>query len=150
MNLQIRAEFVALLPRLQLMPLHRSAKPHRFRPRLQPLAASIITLILGLGIWGIIEGQRGTDRLAGVNESFESTLRQALDRGDPGSSFAYAEADQQGTVTIVGSIATVFGPCLGFRHDWTDRGGRATASGLACRSDDGDWSVLTPPPKQKP
>jgi len=109
----------------------------------------MVVLLIGFGA-GTGNHEQDIYYPAGAEESFTSTMRLALDHGGPGSTFAYADTDQRGTITVVGSISTAFGPCLQFRHDWTSRGGRETASGLACRSDDGDWSVLTLPPKPRP
>src|SRR5262249_44113836 len=109
-------------------------------------------LLVGLGAAVLSGGHaRATYHLAGTDdEGFASALRRALDRGDLGSTLSYAESGEQGTVTVVGSTATVFGPCLEFRHDWSAHGGSATANGLACQSDDGSWSILTLPPKLNP
>ena len=81
---------------------------------------------------------------------YEAALYQALEDSNPGTQVAYADAAEgrRGTVTIVGPIiAGVGGDCLEFRREWSDADNRIMSRGLACRSDTGEWSVLSMPPK---
>ena len=146
MNQHIEAEFIAL-PQLPSS-LQRLADSRRLRRKLPLLA---IILLIGFGAAELSgDHARTSYHLAGTDEAFASTLRRALDLGDLGTTLSYGDTDEHGMVTVVGSTATVFGPCLEFRHDWSDRGGSATARGLACRSDDGSWSILTLPSNPNP
>ena len=63
---------------------------------------------------------------------------------------AYVDAAEgrQGAVTVVGPIAAgLSSNCLEFRREWSDAAHKVVSRGLACRSDSGDWSVLSMPPK---
>jgi surface antigen len=75
-------------------------------------------------------------------------LYQALEDSNPGTQVVYVDSGRSGAVTIVGPVAAgVGGNCLEFRREWSDAGNRIVSRGLACRSEAGEWSVLSMPPK---
>jgi len=133
------------------------ARESRFnRPAIMALAASLAMLVIGFGAgyWQFATG--GGIRLAGSpaegtdTGQYEAALYQALENSSPGVKVSYVNtADgKQGTVTIIGPVAAgVGGDCLEFRHEWSEAGTKITSRGLACRSDTGEWSVLSMPPK---
>ena len=125
------------------------------RPTVMALAASLAALVIGFGAgyWQAAPG--GGIRLAGSpaegsgTGQYEAALYQALENSSPGVKVSYVNADgKQGAVTIIGPVAAgVGGDCLEFRHEWSEAGTNITSRGLACRSDTGEWSVLSMPPK---
>jgi surface antigen len=125
------------------------------RPTIMALAASLAALAIGFGAgyWQAAPG--GGIRLAGAPDGtesgqYEAALYQALEDSNPGTPVAYVDAvgGRRGAVTIVGRIAAnVSGNCLEFRREWSDSGNKVVSRGLACRSDSGEWSVLSMPPK---
>ena len=125
------------------------------RPTVMALAASLAALVIGFGA-GHWQAAPGGIRLAGspAEETetgpYEAALYQALEDSDPGVEVPYVDATngKRGAVTIIGSVATgVGGRCLEFRHEWSAAGSKIMSRGLACRSDTGEWSVLSMPPK---
>ncbi len=139
-----------------------NVKPWRFRkfrldrPAITALAASLAALVIGFGAgyWQAASG--GGIRLAGSppegteTGQYEAALYQALEDSDPGVEVSYVDATdgKRGAVTIIGPVAAgVGGGCLEFRHEWSDAGSKIMSRGLACRSDAGEWSILSMPPK---
>ncbi|MGH6930773.1 MAG: hypothetical protein ACREEV_20830 [Dongiaceae bacterium] len=125
------------------------------RATMMAMAASLAALVIGFGA-GYWQAPGDGIRLAGSaadgSESgqYEVALYQALEDSTPGTKVSYVDAGagRQGAVTIVGPVsAGVGGDCLEFRRDWSDAGSRVVSRGLACRSDTGEWSVLSMPPK---
>ena len=119
-----------------------------------PLAASIAMLAIGFGAGylqfaGHARPASGSYQPAGGDSDlFATTLRQALDSSTTGTGFDYDDktTGSRGTVTVTGRLVTSFDKaCREFRHDWSTGAGHATAYGVACRSDAGEWSVLTVP-----
>src|SRR5262249_19662719 len=116
-------------------------------------AALALAIGFGAGYWVFAPG--GGIRLAGAPAAgtdtgqYEAALYQALEHDSPGVEVSYADsAGRRGAVIIVGPIAGgVGGDCLEFRHEWSDAGRKVVSRGLACRSDTGEWSVLSMPPK---
>jgi hypothetical protein len=134
----------------------RARKPRLDRPAIMALAASLAALVIGFGAghWQAAPGDG--IRLAGSpgegteSGQYEAALYQALEDSNPGTEVAYIDAahGRQGAVTIVGPIAAgVGGDCLEFRRQWSDAGSTLVSRGLACRSETGEWSVLSMPPK---
>ena len=134
----------------------RFRSPRLARPVVTALAASLAALVIGFGAgyWQAAPG--GGIRLAGSPAEgtetgpYEAALYQALEDSDPGVEVSYVDATngKRGAVTIIGSVATgVGGSCLEFRHEWSDVGTKIMSRGLACRSDTGEWSVLSMPSK---
>jgi anti-sigma factor RsiW len=125
------------------------------RPTITALAASLAALAIGFGAghWQAAPG--GGIRVAGGPDGtesgqYEAALYQALEDSNPGTQVAYVEtaAGRHGAVTIVGPVAAnVGGNCLEFLREWSDASNKVMSRGLACRSDTGEWSVLTMPPK---
>lgn len=127
---------------------------HINRTTITALAASLAALAIGFGAGSWQAAPKGGIYLAGANEKesgqYEAALYQALESSNTGVTFAYtdAAAGRQGAVTVVGPIAAgVGGDCLEFRHLWSNSGQKIMSRGLACRSDTGEWSVLSMPPK---
>ena len=140
-----------------------NVKPWRFRkfrldrPAITALAASLAALVIGFGAGHWQAGPGGGIRLAGsaAEETgpYEAALYQALEDSDPGVEVSYVDAadGKRGAVTIIGPVAAgVGGNCLEFRHEWSDAGSKIMSRGLACRSDAGEWSTLSMPPKPAP
>jgi surface antigen len=132
----------------------RARKPWLDRPTMMALAASLAALAVGFGAGYWQAAPSGGIRLAGADgpESgqYEVALYQALEDSNPGTQVTYVDTAQgrRGAVTIVGPVAAdVGGDCLEFRREWRDAGSNIVSRGLACRSDAGEWSVLTMPPK---
>jgi anti-sigma factor RsiW len=125
------------------------------RPTIMALAASLAALVIGFGAGYWQAAPSGSIRLAGAPDGtesgqYEAALYQALEDSNPGTQVAYVEAagGRRGAVTIVGPVAAgVSGDCLEFRREWSDAGNKVVSRGLACRSDSGEWSVLSMPPK---
>ena len=126
------------------------------RSVIMALAASLAALAIGFGAGQWQAAPAGVIRLAngpadGADTGqYEAALYQALEGSNPGVQIAYSDsaAGRQGAVTIIGPIAAgVGGDCLEFRHEWSNAGQKIVSRGLACRSDNGDWSVLSMPPK---
>lgn len=126
------------------------------RQTILAMAASLAALAIGFGAGYWQAAPAGGIRLAGSSGDsteagqYEAALYQALEDSNPGTQVAYADAAEgrRGTVTIVGPIiAGVGGDCLEFRREWSDADNRIVSRGLACRSDTGEWSVLSMPPK---
>jgi surface antigen len=125
------------------------------RRTIMALAASLAALAIGFGVGHWQATPAGVIKLAGGPEGttsgqYEAALYQALEDSKPGVAISYADTmeGRQGAVTIVGPIAAgIGGDCLEFRHDWNSAGQRIMSRGLACRSDAGEWSVLSMPPK---
>jgi len=126
------------------------------RPTVTVLAASLAALVIGFGAgyWQAAPG--GGIRLAGSpaegteTGQYEAALYQALENSSPGVKVSYVNAadGKQGAITIIGPVAAgVGGSCLEFRHEWSDAGSKIMSRGLACRSDAGEWSVLSLPPR---
>lgn len=126
------------------------------RPTIMAMAASVAALAIGFGAgyWQAAPG--GGIRLAAgpadgsETGQYQAALYQALEDSKTGVEVSYVDAadGRQGAVTVVGPIAAgVGGNCLEFRHVWSDAGSRVMSRGLACRSDTGEWSVLSMPPK---
>jgi hypothetical protein len=119
------------------------------------LAASLAALVIGFGAGYWQAAPSGDIRLAGApadgpdSGQYEAALYQALQGGTAGTQVSYVDAtDGRGAVTIVGPVAaSVGGDCLEFRRQWSDAGSTVESRGLACRSDTGEWSVLSMPPK---
>ena len=124
------------------------------------LAASLAALAIGFGAgyWQAAPG--GAIRLAGSSDigaepgQYEAALYQALEDNTPGTQISYvvdAAEGRRGAVTVVGPVAAgISGKCLEFRREWSDADNRLVSRGLACRSDTGEWSVLSMPPKPAP
>lgn len=124
------------------------------RPTITALAASLAALVIGFGAGSWQADRSGGIRLAGgdgpESGQYEAALYQALEDSNPGTQVAYVDtADgRRGAVTIVGPIAAgVGGDCLEFRREWSDADYKIVSRGLACKSDTGEWSVLSMPPK---
>jgi hypothetical protein len=118
------------------------------------LAASVAALVIGFGAGYWQAAPSGDIRLAGApadgpdSGQYEAALYQALQGGTAGTQVSYVDAtDGRGAVTIVGPVAASVGDCLEFRRQWSDAGSKVESRGLACRSDTGEWSVLSMPPK---
>jgi surface antigen len=143
----IQGNVVSLRPRLHL----------GNRTTALALAASLAALAIGFGAgyWQASPG--GAIRLAGSSDDgvetghYEAALYQALEDNNPGTQVSYvvdAAGARRGAVTIVGPVAAgVSGNCLEFRREWSDDNNRLVSRGLACRSEAGEWSVLSMPPK---
>ena len=125
------------------------------RPTFMALAASLAALVIGFGAGHWQAAPSGGIRLAGGPDGtesgqYEAALYQALEDSNPGTQVAYVDAagGRRGAVIIVGPVAaSLSGDCLEFRREWNDAGNKIMSRGLACRSDDGEWSVLSMPPK---
>lgn len=124
------------------------------RSTITALAASLAALVIGFSAGSWQATPKGGIYLAGADgqESgqYEAALYQALESSNTGIAFAYrdAAAGRQGAVTVVGPVAAGFSSdCLEFRHLWSNSGQKIITRGLACRSDKGEWSVLSMPPK---
>jgi anti-sigma factor RsiW len=129
------------------------------RSMIMALAASVAALAIGFGAgyWQAAPGDgiRLAGSSAGETESgpYEAALYQALEDSNPGTQVAYADAAQgrQGIVTIVGPVAAGgVGNCLEFHRQWSEGDQKVVSRGLACRSDMGEWSVLSMPAKPAP
>jgi hypothetical protein len=139
----------------RIVPLPRRAPRADVRRALLPLAASILALAIGFGAGYLEFGRAGAPlRLAAGPaedagaERFDAALRQALDSAADGGTVSYEDAAQgvHGRVTILGPLAIKSGePCREFRSDATGPTGSRMSHGIACRSADGAWSVLTLP-----
>ena len=132
----------------------RARKPRLDRPTIMALAASLAALAIGFGAGQWQAAPSGVIRLAGGDGTesgqYEVALYQALEDSNPGTQVPYVDSAQgrRGAVTIVGPVAAgVGGDCLEFRREWSDAGSNIVSRGLACRSDAGEWSVLSMPPK---
>jgi hypothetical protein len=135
----------------------RARKRWLDRPTAMALAASLAALMIGFGAgyWQAAPGDGF--RLAGSSADgpeaghYEAALYQALEDNTPGTQISYivnAAEGRRGAVTIVGPVAAgVSGNCLEFRREWSDASNTLVSRGLACRSDGGEWSVLSMPPK---
>ena len=130
--------------------------PKLERATIMALAASLAALVIGFGAGYWQAAPSGDFRLAGApadgteSGQYEAALYQALQGGSPGTRVSYVSTTdgRQGAVTIVGSVAAgVGGDCLEFRREWNDAGSKVESRGLACRSDMGEWSVLSMPSK---
>ena len=125
------------------------------RSAITALAASLAALAVGFGAGYWQAAPAGGIRLAGGSDGtesgqYEAALYQALEGNNPGTQVAYvdAAAGRRGAVIIVGPVAAnVGGNCLEFRREWSDANNKIVSRGLACRSDTGEWSVLSMPPK---
>ena len=122
------------------------------RPTIMALAASLAALVIGFGAGHWQAAPSGGIRLAGADGAesgqYEAALYQALEDSNPGAQVAYVDSGRSGAVTIVGPIAAgIGGDCLEFRREWTDADSNVVSRGLACKSDTGEWSVLSMPPK---
>lgn len=120
------------------------------------LAASVAALVIGFGAGYLQFSPPGAIRLAATppvgaeTGQYEAALYQALEDGSTGAMVPYEDtaARRRGVVTIVGPVVTATGDtCREFRHEWTAAPNKMSSEGLACRSDAGDWSILTLPPK---
>lgn len=128
------------------------------RSVIMALAASMAALAIGFGAgyWQAATGAgiRLAGSSAGEPESghYEAALYQALENSSPGTQVAYTDAarGRQGVVTIVGPVPAGVGDCLEFRRQWSADGKQLVSRGLACRSDMGEWSVLSLPAKPAP
>jgi len=127
------------------------------RATVMALAASLAALVIGFGA-GYWQAAPGDGiRLAGSSADgtesgqYEAALYQALENSNPGTQISYvvdAAKGRRGAVTIVGPVpAGVGGDCLEFRREWSNAGSDLVSRGLACRSDTGEWSVLSMPAK---
>ena len=132
----------------------RARKPRLDRPTIMALAASLAALAIGFGAGQWQAAPSGVIRLAGgegtESGQYEVALYQALEDSNPGTQVPYVDSAQgrRGAVTIVGPVAAgVGGNCLEFRREWSDADNSVVSRGLACKSDTGEWSVLSMPPK---
>ena len=134
----------------------RASKLRLNRPMVIALAASLAALVIGFGAGYWQAATSGGTRLAGSpaegteTGQYEAALYRALEDSDPGVEVSYVDATdgKRGAVTIIGPVAAgVGGSCLEFRHEWSDAGSKVMSRGLACRSDAGEWSILSMPPK---
>ena len=126
------------------------------RTTIMALAASLAALVIGFGVGYWEAAPSGDIRLAGApadgtaSGQYEAALYKALEGGTPGTEVSYVDTTdgRLSAVTIVGPVAaSVGGDCLEFRREWSDAGSKVESRGLACRSDMGEWSVLSMPPK---
>lgn len=127
------------------------------RATIMALAASLAALAIGFGAgyWQAAPGggirPAGSSADGAESGQFEAALYQALENSAPGTQVSYVvdvAEGRRGAVTIVGPIAAgVGGNCLEFRREWSDASNNLVSRGLACRSDTGEWSVLSMPPK---
>jgi surface antigen len=132
----------------------RARKRRLGRATIMALAASLVALVVGFGAGYWQAAPSGGIRLAGAptegteSGQYEAALYQALEAGTPGTEASYVDAvgGRRGAVTIVGPVAAG-GDCLEFRLEGRDAGSKLVSSGLACRSDTGEWSVLSMPLK---
>jgi 17 kDa outer membrane surface antigen len=138
----------------RIVPLPRRAPRADMRRVLLPLAASILALAIGFGAGYLQFGRTTPLRPAtgpaedAASERFDATLRQVLETANDGGTVAYEDAGRglRGRVTVLDTLATQSGErCREFRHDIADAAGSRTSHGIACRSADGAWSVLTLP-----
>lgn len=132
----------------------RARKRRLDRPTIMALAASLAALVIGFGTGYWQAAPSGDIRVAGADGTesgqYEVALYQALEDSKPGTQVRYVDTahGRRGAVTIVGPVAAgVGGACLEFRREWSDAGSNIVSRGLACRSDRGEWSVLSMPPK---
>jgi surface antigen len=130
----------------------RARKPRLDRLTIMALAASLAALVIGFGAGQWQAAPSGGIRLAAgegtESGQYEVALYQALEDSNPGTQVAYVDSGRSGAVIIVGPVAAgVGGNCLEFRREWSDAGNRIVSRGLACRSEAGEWSVLSMPPK---
>jgi anti-sigma factor RsiW len=119
-----------------------------------PLAASILTLVLGFGGGYLFRDEEAMVAPASTADSdpgeerFASALRRALDQGAGGEAIAYEvpETGARGSVVIVGPVDSGLGiPCQAFRHEAAQNGAVSRSVGVACRQADGAWSILSVP-----
>jgi surface antigen len=134
----------------------RASKLRLNRPMVIALAASLAALVIGFGAGYWQAATSGDIRLAGSpaegteSGQYEAALYQALEDSDPGVAVSYVDATngKRGAVIIIGPVAAgVGGDCLEFRHEWSGASSKIMSRGLACRSDAGEWSILSMPPK---
>ena len=134
----------------------RARKRRLERTTIMALAASLAALVIGFGVGYWQAAPSGDIRLAGApadgtaSGQYEAALYKALEGGTPGTEVSYVDTTdgRLSAVTIVGPVAaSVGGECLEFRREWSDAGSKVESRGLACRSDMGEWSVLSMPPK---
>ncbi len=120
-----------------------------------PLAASAVGLIIGLTAERLWPGApaSGTLRPAAGDggpiaaQRLQTALIQALDGAKIGETVTYTipNPERTGRITVTGAVKADFSAlCRSFRHTPADAADPATG-GIACRSDDGTWSVLTIP-----
>jgi anti-sigma factor RsiW len=130
----------------RILPVRRPAWALYF---VTAIAASIATLFVAVGTGYLQFAPDAAFRPAGTGSgNFESSLYRALERSDIGVSVRYDDVanGRSGAVTLTGNLRTSFGDgCREFRHDWVDVHGQGVEVGLACRSADSEWSVLTLP-----
>jgi anti-sigma factor RsiW len=136
----------------KLVPFWRWFGESARRHTLLAMAASLAGLMIGFGAGFLQFSPADTIRPAGAAASgeFEAALYQALESGaaGPGAIYSDTAAGTTGKVLVTGDVPTALGDlCREFRHDWSDAQGNRTSHGIACLSDDGEWSVLTMPPR---
>lgn len=124
------------------------------RSVIMAMAASLAALAIGFGAGQWQATPAGTIHLANgpadgtESGQYEAALYQALQGSNPGTQVPYTDDGRAGAVIVVGRIAAgLSSNCLEFRHEWSDGVQRIVSRGLACRSDAGDWSVMSMPPK---
>jgi hypothetical protein len=149
----VPARLLAAVGAGNVVPLHARTR-WLDRRTITALAASLAALAIGFGAGQWQAAPSGVIRLAAGDGTesgqYEVALYQALEDSSPGTQVTYVDSAQgrRGAVTIVGPVAAgVGGDCLEFRREWSDAGGNIVSRGLACRSDAGEWSVLSMPPK---
>jgi len=139
----------------QAVPFRR---PQPARPRYQlPMAAAIAALAVGLAAGyalrgGPLDHNPGYAQAAGtpadpLAEAFDSSLLPVLEAGTAGQVVDYAGAGaDRGRIELGGRIATGSGTlCREFSRTETRAGVASRARGIACRSGQGNWSVMLLP-----
>ena len=132
-----------------IVPMRRPARSVPMRQLLTALAASIAILFVGVGVGYVAFAPAGRMVPAETESSkFEATLYGALEREAAGATLRYDDpaTATTGSVTVAGRIASSLGnDCREFQHEWTGAQGKGSETGLACRTANGEWSMLTVP-----
>ncbi len=142
-----------------VVPLQRRAR-QGWRPDLRRLALSaaacFVFLLIGVG-GGQLLNRPGEDdglRLAGASvggaaeAAYFGALSRALEEGAAGARVEYRHeaSGAEGTVIVLGEVATAtLRLCREFRHEARQGTDASVETGLACRSADGGWQLLTLP-----
>jgi surface antigen len=122
-----------------------------------PAAACFVFLLIGIGGGRMLDlqGDEGL-RLAGATVSgpaesaYFGALSRALEEGAAGAHVEYRHeaSGTEGTVIVLGEVATAtLRLCREFRHEARQGTQSSVETGLACRSADGGWQLLTLPVK---
>jgi anti-sigma factor RsiW len=120
-----------------------------------PAAACLVFLVVGFGSGRMLDvGYDERLHLAAADidgpaeAAYLGALARALEEGEAGAHVAYSHeaSATDGTVIVLGEVATATLPlCREFRHESRRGGVSLVETGLACRTADGGWQLLTVP-----